>query len=64
MKKSGRCAVFFLSEFVLKKGRIRIMLAPVVPMRFARTAPKVRKREFTLGVARRSPDRAIPPEMT
>src|SRR5574337_457929 len=39
------------------------MLAPVVPIRFAMTAPISRNTELTAGVACKSPFTRIPPEM-
>jgi hypothetical protein len=51
------------SLFVWRSARMSSMLAPVVPMKLARTAPARRKEVLTRGVARRSPRRTIPPEM-
>ena len=50
--------------FMRSQGRINSMEAPVVPKRFARTAPMNRKTTFAIGVA--SPFTLIwmPPETT
>ena len=63
MKKIGMCSVRRRSELVWRRGRMRSMLAPVVPMKLARTAPMNRNMVLTSGVALRSPLRTMPPEM-
>jgi hypothetical protein len=43
---------------------MRIIAAPVVPMKLAKKAPAAKKRVLVAGVASRSPDILIPPEIT
>ena len=64
MKKTGIWPVFSLSRFVLRTARMSSMLAPVVPMKLAISAPTARNAALVAGRAWRSPVRAIPPLMT
>lgn len=51
MKKGTRCEVCSRSELVRKSGRISSMLAPVVPITLAKTAPMVSQATLVAGVA-------------
>ena len=61
MKKTVIWAVFFLWEFVCNSGRINSILAPVVPIMLARTAPVNKNKVLLRGVAFKSPLKLIPP---
>lgn len=63
IKKMGKCLVRCLSELVCKSGRMSNILAPVVPIKLARMAPIPRKRVLMVGVAFKSPDKWMPPEI-
>ena len=51
-------------ELALSSGRINNMLAPVVPSRFANTAPAARISVFNFGVAEKLPPMEMPPAIT
>ena len=52
------------SELVASSGRISSIDAPVVPISDASTPPSARKAVLLRGMARRSPSRWMPPQIT
>ena len=63
MKNGTKCARWSRWWLVFSSGRISSMLAPVVPIKLANSAPKSRKSRLFRGVASMSPFRWMPPEV-
>ncbi len=64
MKNTKTCDWWSRPALARSNGRTSSMLAPVVPMTFASTAPIPRKTAFTPGVGGNVPRIRMPPVMT
>ena len=55
IKNTTTCTLCFLSLFALRRGLIKSIAAPVVPIQLAKTVPRKMIPELTIGVPTKEP---------